>query len=90
MSRCNHDCFHCPFHDCIAPPSDPMTKWERMVLKGSMGRKWERDMCDRLVLRMKRAGYKWPEISQALNISMLAVRDSVNRINKAAKRQQPA
>jgi hypothetical protein len=34
---------------------------------------------------MKRAGYKWPEISQALNIPMLAVRDSVNRINKAAR-----
>lgn len=86
---CNHDCFHCRFHDCMAPSNDSMTPWESAVLHGAMG-KWERDMIDRQVSRMISAGYGWAEISRTLDISASDINNATIRIKRAAKRLQPA
>lgn len=81
--KCNHDCFHCKYPDCVS--SDHIiTPWESAVMKGAHGG-WNFENRVALAARMMHFGNDSSEIILGLNVTS----ETFQKIRRAAKRLQP-
>lgn len=81
--KCDHNCFHCPYPDCICS-ARIITPWESDVMHGAHGG-WELENNAMLYGRMKRAGMDAHQIVLGLRIpssGLGAVKRKAARIGK--------
>ena len=82
-SICKHDCFHCPFADCVED-SRHVSKWEAEVMKGAHYA-WESEAIASIATRMRESGYNVQTICDRMGITRKVYENAIARRKRAAR-----
>jgi hypothetical protein len=81
--KCNHDCFNCPYPDCI-DNSGRMTRWESLILKGVFYA-WRLEAIEKTANRMLSIGYDLQTICARMGITRAEYGTALKHKKRAAR-----